>query len=102
MCCYQAGMLWFTREYTETKGFFGKSSRLLTFTDYPAVLPYSIEHAAIRVNQDFQSASVPLQLDELINTKSTPIKTGNVTFEKPIAVIYNPNSGTKTNIRARI
>jgi len=73
---------------------------LQAFPDYPAVLPFTLNYSLFRVNKEPQPE--PYKLEDLLKTQGSSIKEGKVAFDKPIAVIYNPNSGAKTNIKSRI
>jgi diacylglycerol kinase family enzyme len=66
------------------------------FPVFPAILPYKI---ASEVSEQEESWS---NLREMLEKRGQPIGLRIVEFSKPLAVIYNPNSGKQKDIKSKI
>jgi len=75
-----------------------KKTKLRDFWDVPMTLPV-IKKEGVS-NEFFQNIdwTNPKDTEEVLKTIES-IKVRTVKFSKPIAIVYNPNSGKKTNIK---
>ena len=78
-----------------------KQKRLKTFYDLPDISPIvnNIEDKkSTKAMQGIDWDNVTPEQKQTVLDNTSSIKTRQVTFDKPIAVIFNPNSGKKVNL----
>ena len=85
-------------EYTNSK-----KNKMRAFWDVPNLLPFKLKEGGDQAffnDLDWQNITDEEKLQALKQVES--IQARKVSYSKPIAFIYNPNSGTKKNIRPQI
>lgn len=78
--------------------------KLKEFTDLPDILPIRLKSDAADEESKVEKGDINLsdahkedKRDELLS-KFEMIKTRKLVYEKPICIIYNPNSGKKADL----
>jgi diacylglycerol kinase family enzyme len=100
LMCFQTGFLPFSRHHdAATTGFFTTPLQRAG-----AFLPLKTDHQHYQEHlepgdEDYVKAPA---LYELLTNHAKPIEVSSVVYDKPIAIVYNPVSGTQQDVREKI